>query len=113
VKMPQPGTSIGPYTIVKLLGQGNMGAVYEAVDPITDQTVALKITHPEYDVSERFLIRFERWLEFKSFSPLEVLTILAPLCDALDYAHTRNILHRDVKPSTRWRKFTSISFSLF
>jgi serine/threonine protein kinase len=139
VIMPEPGTVIGPYTILKLLGQGNMGAVYEAAEETTGQSVALKMLHPEYGAYESFNTRFEReilvmrmmqhphivpcldfgahesqtyfimalirgislatWLQFKSFSPLEVLHILEPLCEALDYAHAQNVLHRDVKPS--------------
>lgn len=32
----------GPYRVVKLIGRGGMGAVYEAVDPDSGQSVALK-----------------------------------------------------------------------
>ena len=32
----------GPYTVVRLIGRGGMGAVYEAVDPATGETVAVK-----------------------------------------------------------------------
>jgi serine/threonine protein kinase len=44
-------------------------------------------------------ISLATWLRSKFFSPLEVLNILQPLCSALDHAHARNVLHRDVKPS--------------
>ena len=32
----------GPYRVIRLLGQGGMGAVYEAVDPATGRKVAIK-----------------------------------------------------------------------
>jgi serine/threonine-protein kinase len=44
-------------------------------------------------------ISLTMWLRSKLFSPLEVLAILEPLCSALDHAHARSVLHRDVKPS--------------
>ncbi|MFM9010829.1 MAG: serine/threonine-protein kinase, partial [Planctomycetota bacterium] len=35
-------SQFGPYRVIRLLGQGGMGAVYEAVDPATGRSVAVK-----------------------------------------------------------------------
>jgi WD40 repeat protein/serine/threonine protein kinase len=53
------GMAIGPYQIVRLLGAGGMGAVYEAIQeqPIR-RTVALKIIRPGMDTG-RVVARFE------------------------------------------------------
>ncbi len=32
------------------------------------------------------------------FTPEEALDILAPMCEALEYAHRRGVIHRDIKP---------------
>ena len=43
------GTSIGGYTLVKLLGVGGMGSVYLANDPTIGQQVAVKIIRTDLD----------------------------------------------------------------
>ena len=53
-----PGESLGSYEIVRLLGKGGMGVVYEANDRTTGRRVALKVLAEAADSSgdrERFL----------------------------------------------------------
>jgi predicted Ser/Thr protein kinase len=54
------GQSFGKYKIVRLLGKGGMGDVYEALDTTKDRTVALKILNDQYSQDERFRERFQR-----------------------------------------------------
>jgi tetratricopeptide (TPR) repeat protein/predicted Ser/Thr protein kinase len=49
--------SIGPYRIVRLIGEGGMGTVYEAEQDDPPRTVALKVMRPELhstDIRKRF-----------------------------------------------------------
>ena len=55
-----PGTAIGPYEVVSLIGVGGMGEVYRATDKNLGRAVAIKILPDEFSrISER-LARFER-----------------------------------------------------
>src|SRR3954469_8812774 len=43
---PPAETRIGPFRVVREVGQGGMGVVYEAYDDRLERRVALKVLHP-------------------------------------------------------------------
>jgi serine/threonine protein kinase len=55
-----PGTVLGKYQIVRQLGEGGMGAVYEAVHTGINKPVALKTMNPGLAADPRFAARFSR-----------------------------------------------------
>ena len=131
----------GRYNVKKVLGQGAMGLVYLADDPVISRQVAIKVIKaPPGENTEELLARFDR--EFRSAGTLShpnVVTVydvgqqddshfialeyvrgqsleetlgsirvlplervsdcITQICSALDYAHERGIVHRDVKPA--------------
>ena len=135
-----PPERIGKYQITDFLGQGAMGVVYRALDPLLGRYVAIKVMsqgiasdqelrdrflrearaagslqHPNiitiYDFGEAdgsLYIAME-YVEGSDLSeimerrdPLPLtgkLDIVVDALHALDYAHTRGVVHRDVKPA--------------
>jgi TolB-like protein len=67
VSLP-PGTTIGPYQILSLLGSGGMGEVYRARDKRLDRDVAIKVLSKDAVARADALPRFER--EAKAASAL-------------------------------------------
>ncbi len=49
---------IGPYKIVRKIGEGGMGAVYEALQEPIGRRVAVKILHPKYASEPSIAVRF-------------------------------------------------------
>ena len=49
---------IGPYRIVRLLGKGGMGAVYEGLHEAIERRVAIKVLHAELGRRQDLATRF-------------------------------------------------------
>ncbi|NVN91263.1 MAG: serine/threonine protein kinase [Desulfuromonadales bacterium] len=131
--------NIGRYRIVKEIGRGSMGVVYQAEDPNLDLVVALKVLRQDRLSSDPFVRRFlseakalgrldhpnivrvfnvdqdgdtvyitMEYIEGESlvtlmkkepFLPEAIAEFGATVAEALDSAHRKGIVHRDVKPS--------------
>jgi len=58
-----PGTLLGArYQVLRILGQGGMGAVYQARDSELDRIIALKVIRPELASNPSILARFKQEL---------------------------------------------------
>ena len=54
------GSTLGPFRIIELIGQGGMASVYKAYEAELDRHVALKILPPEFLHDDTFAKRFKR-----------------------------------------------------
>ncbi len=135
--------TVGRYEIIREIGQGAMGVVYEAMDPKIHRRLAIKtirfsdefeetkvkeiknrffqeaeiagkLSHPSivsiYDVGEDYDLTFlameflegddlRQYCNKGTLLPLrKVLSVVSEVAMAMDYAHDRGIIHRDVKP---------------
>ena len=70
-----PGTKLGPYEIVALIGAGGMGEVYRARDARLDRDVAVKVLPTSFAADPERLRRFEQ--EARAVAALSHPNILA------------------------------------
>jgi serine/threonine protein kinase len=70
-----PGTKLGPYEIVALVGAGGMGEVYRARDPRLQRVVAIKVLPTAFSSDAERLQRFQ--LEARVLSALNHPNLLA------------------------------------
>ena len=56
--VPSVGSSIGPYRVVRKLGSGGMGVVYEAVHKQIGRQAAIKLLHAQFAVQKDIVSRF-------------------------------------------------------
>jgi TolB-like protein/tetratricopeptide (TPR) repeat protein/tRNA A-37 threonylcarbamoyl transferase component Bud32 len=71
----QPGSRLGPYEIVGLIGAGGMGQVYRARDPRLGREVAIKVLPDEMQRDPERLRRFDQ--EARSVAALSHPNVLA------------------------------------
>lgn len=136
--LPLP-QSIGPYRVVRLIGEGGMGLVYEAEQTSPKRRVAIKVIargvatramlarfrneaqvlgqlkHPgiaqifeaSTDVATGqafFAMEYvegpplTRFVRDRGLSDRQRVDLLARVCDAVQHAHQKGVIHRDLKP---------------
>lgn len=131
------GRQIDEYTLVEMIGEGGMSAVYRAYQEELDRHVAVKILSGDLARQPDYLQRFNQEakmaasLEHPHIVPVydfgvndeitfvvmrllnhtlseshigahninDLIIMVEAIAKALDYAHSRGIIHRDMKPS--------------
>jgi eukaryotic-like serine/threonine-protein kinase len=100
-----PGTRLGSYEIVSLLGVGGMGEVYRALASLNHPNIAtlfaVEGTGSAYALVME-LVDGETLADLLRAKPLplpQALALARQIVDALDAAHEKGVVHRDLKPA--------------
>ncbi|MCX5660105.1 MAG: protein kinase [Planctomycetota bacterium] len=111
----------GPYRVIRKLGEGAMGAVYEAVDDQTGKAVAIKLLPSHLATRSGFRARFE--IEIETLRKLNhpnivridgwELTTDGTLYYAMELVHGQNLDQRIGKPPPfTWKEVVEIGCQL-
>jgi serine/threonine protein kinase len=110
-----PGTRIGPYEVISLLGEGGMGEVYRGRDPRLGRDVAIKVLTQDSARDSDAMARFER--EARAVASLSHPNILA-IFDLGQHEGTRYVVTELLEGETlreriqdkpmNWRKSVEI-----
>ena len=79
------GVHLGPYHVLRKIGQGGMGVVYEGWDERLDRAVAIKTIHPASDSSDA---RARLWSEARSLARISHPNV----CQVFDVLEENNLL---------------------
>jgi eukaryotic-like serine/threonine-protein kinase len=102
-----PVEIFGEYRLLSKLGEGGMGAVYKAHDPLADRPIALKVLRKNFGGNREFLERFDREARLAgSLNHPNIVTCYTAgvkngvqyIAIGLSHAHSKGIVHRDIKP---------------
>ncbi|HVG23727.1 MAG TPA: serine/threonine-protein kinase [Thermoanaerobaculia bacterium] len=124
----QPDLTGTRYELVRELGRGAMGIVYEVRDQLLERSVAMKVVDEEWSAEARVIAalehpgivpvhdtgelpdgRFYYTMKLVRGARLDAwlrdghpradrLRLFARICEPLAFAHARGVVHRDLKP---------------
>ena len=112
--LPAPGTTLGRYTIRRLLGVGGMGAVFAAHDPELDREIAVKLLYdPPSGTAPVARLRREATAMARISDPAVVHVYEVGLLDGRSYVAMELIDGESVREWSRrarrsWREVTGV-----